>query len=361
MPDATTSASKRDARKDKWILQHFGVDMPAATAGASALAGTVPAGPGSATPATPARLDPVKMLPGAGPGFTRSNPVTVPTGQVPADPRQPDRLVGVNYGIATPIPKDSPVLPGGAVTTTVRNADPATRTPLDAAQPPARVDLKVSAAKRKDGTAPLAGSLRLDRSGPATATVQATDDAGLSIGAGATIVPGNASKTAITANVSKGQAGLRATLVNPAHAKTPAGKSAASSLRMEAAVSLDGKPLPTATTEAYVFGASTGTPGSRAGSQSFGAGVRFNAINTGGNTPVTGSASVELSESTTTAGGKGKHSIATSAAAVKASLDLVIGKPDDAVTGFASATATMPLDGGPVTGAIFGGIRIQTK
>ncbi len=273
------------------------------------------------------------------------------------DGRDPDRPLGRNLSVSTPVPVDSPVVPGGKVTTRFGNVDQGIAADDPGNSP--QIDVRVF---DRDGGAAAALRVRRD-TGTVSGSVRASDGR-TELVVGGTANPQDASLSKVQATLYRDALGVRVQLDNPGGGRTATGAVGAEGARVELIATQGGTLYPSGSSlqkgvEAYVFHAERGVPGSLAGSVSNGAGLRLNDIQISpkGAVPVTGAATLEVGDQVTTTR-KGQR---TEGLVVTADADLRIGKAGG-VQGILQPFVTYsPSSDTPVSGGVFGGVTIQLK
>lgn len=299
---------------------------------------------------------PSQTLANTPPAPTTSLPLSVAVSG-PSDSRDPDRLTGKNVSATTPISADSPVLPGGKLVATFRNADLGIQQGNVGTAP--RLDIRAY-----DAEGGAQGSIRVDRdTGAVSGSIHLGNGKDDLVFNGAA-TPSDGFRDAVTVTGFSGNLGLRVTINNPGSNPTPAGKPAPEGARAELIGTTGGKVVPSGSNlvkpiEAYVFVQESRTPGSLAGSSAAGGGVRLNdiKINPKGDVPITGSASLEVSnQRSTTAKGT-----PTEGLAITATVDLSIGKNDDRHTHGVLQPFVTVTPGQPTNTGVFGAVVFPVR
>ena len=267
------------------------------------------------------------------------------------DAREPDRALGRNLTVTTALPE------GGKVTSRFGNVDRglAEGKPGDSPQ----VDVRVF-----DSGGSAQGALRIRRdTGAVSGSVRAVDGK-TDVVVGGAANTRNPAANSLQVTLYRDKLGVRVQLDNPGGGRTATGGEGSRGSRVEVIGTGGGKLYPSGSSlqkgvEGYVFHAETGTPGSAAGVSETGAGVRLNDIQIGakGSVPVTGGASLEVSNQASTNGaGQRREGLV-----VRADADLRIGKAGG-VQGIVQPFVTYSAAGDvPVSGGVFGGVTIQLK
>ena len=274
-----------------------------------------------------------------------SLPQSTDVGTVP-DRTDPKRPTGRNTTITAPVAADSPIVPGGKVTSRFFNTDRGA---------PGQLDIRAVDAKGQ-GTATLRVNAAANT---ATGVVRLGQDDGKAGGTAvvnATVSTTNPSATALQGTSYQGDLGVRVRLDNPGQGTTAAGKPGATGNRQEvfygAGKVLTNVSSPQRDVEAGVFRAESRTPGTLSRSETLGGFVRAGTIKGGGEVPVTGTASIEAGyQSGRTGAGARADGVA-----VTGSANILIGKEGGVQGGIQPFVTVTP--GQPTAGGVFGFISI---